>query len=174
MKLEYIYSFDEYSAINRARRHQGRFAILRNWLFWGLVLANVAVSLGYIHAFIQGRASFSWLMFANLSIAMAIVAYRHVLQPLLLRRYYSQQMLDGKDIQLRVSENGIETITDNVAGQYGWRGFIGANEEAGHFIIWVNRMQAICIPKRAFSDLQQMDDFREIIIRNVDNQRFQT
>ncbi len=171
MKLEYIYGFSEYNAINSARQRHRKSVRLRNWLFWALVLANGAVSLKYIYSYYQGQVSFSWLMFANLTVAIAIIAYRYIFVPYRNRQYYRQQMLSGKQIRLQVSEQGIETQTDNVTAQYGWKGFVGADEEAAHFVIWVNNILALSIPKRAFKDNGQMEEFRKKIVKNVDNQR---
>ncbi|VAW23042.1 hypothetical protein MNBD_ALPHA11-1736 [hydrothermal vent metagenome] len=174
MKLEYIYSFAEYKAINLARQHRAKFTQVRNWLYWGLVIANIAVSLRYIYIFYQGQVSFSWLMLANLGVAIAIVAYRYIFLPFLVRRYFSQQMLKGKTIKVHVTEQGIETVTDNISGQYGWKIFIGANEEPDHFVIWVNKLQAISIPKYAFKSDELVDEFRKAIVKNVENHQLQT
>ncbi len=96
MRLEYTYSFAEYRAINQARQHHRKFFRLRNWLFWGVVIANVAVSLRYIYIVFQNQLSFSWLIFANLAIAILVVAYRYIFLRYWNYRYYKMQMLQGK------------------------------------------------------------------------------
>jgi len=143
---------------------------LRNWLFWGLVIANLALTLWLIVISWQYQAPLEWWKFTNLAIAFAALAYRYILLPYWLHWYYKQQMMDGKNIQLIVAEQGIDTATDSITGQYAWPGFIGTSEEPQHFVIWVNKVQAVCIPKRAFRDKQQIDEFQEIITRNIENQ----
>ena len=168
MKLQYTYSFAEYQAINRARRHNVRFFRLRILLFWGLVISNFAVSAWYIYRHMQGLTGFNWWMFANLAVGLLILAYRFIISPWRGRRYFAQQMLDQREISLEVNENGIETFSANISGQYSWPGIVGAHEEPEHFIIWVNMVLGLSVPKRAFADQAQMDEFRNILAKNID------
>ncbi len=64
-------------------------------------------------------------------------------------------------------------MSDNITGHYNWKGFVGADEELKHFVLWVNKVQAICIPKRSFKDSEQVDKFRKIIAKNIDNRKLQ-
>ncbi|MCF6325924.1 MAG: YcxB family protein [Devosiaceae bacterium] len=169
MKLEYMYSFSEYKAINNALQLRKKFQTLRKFLFWGLVIANVSLSLWVMYISLRFQVFLGWLTFANLAIAIAALAWRYVLLPYWVRRYYNMQMLDGKKTQVNIVDEGIETVTDNVRGHYNWQAFIGANEEMEHFVIWVNNAQAICIPKRAFKHKEQQDDFKKIIAENIEN-----
>jgi len=163
MKLEYIYSFSEYKALERARQLRKKFQTLRNYLFWGLVSANVLIFLWFVYLSYQFQVSFGWLMFVNLAIAIAALAWRYIFLPYFLQRYYSMQMLEGKKIQVNIDDSGIDTVTDNATGHYNWSGFIGADEEPEHFVIWVNNVQAISIPKRA------LDEFKKIVAKNIEN-----
>jgi len=169
MKIEYVYSFLEYKAINSALQRRAKFNMLRQFLFWGLVIANLSLSLWLMYLSYRFQTSFGWLMFANPAIAIAAVAYRYVFLPYWVRRYYNMQMLEGKKTEVNIVDEGVKTMTDNVTGQYNWLAFIGACEEPEHFVIWVNKAQALCIPKRAFKHKDQLDDFKKIIAKNVEN-----
>ncbi|MCF6321277.1 MAG: YcxB family protein [Rhizobiaceae bacterium] len=167
MKLDYTYSFADYKAIESARQHRNKYPRLRNWLFWALMAANVGLAMWMLFIFFNYQTPFQWWMALNLVIVIVALAYRYLFLPYWLHWFYDQQMLEGKKIQLNITDQGIDTATDSVTGQYSWQGFISASEEPHHFVVWVNNVQAICVPKRAFEHEGQMGKFREIITKYI-------
>ncbi|MEP3279282.1 MAG: YcxB family protein [Stappiaceae bacterium] len=167
MKLTFTYKFEDYLAINEARDKGRKFAQTRKailFIAYGLISA---VSVFWIYQIVvQGRNVDGW-MFPYWAFLVLVPLIAFIIRPRVLRRHYNQLLIDGKPIGVLFTDEGVETDFDGVRTQTAWRRIIKAVEGPEHFLLWVNNANAYSIPKRAFTDTDQMQHLRELIQQNV-------
>ncbi len=52
---------------------------------------------------------------------------------------------------MEASQNGLAYDTTKADASFTWDTFQAFDEGSEHFVLWLNRFQGICIPKRAFA-----------------------
>ena len=166
LKLSYIYSFRDYLAINRAKSKNRKSTRFYRAAIVLVILLNLLATCYFLYqVFGLGFHWESWMVISPAAAALLTLKIL-VAEPLMLRRYYRQQLLDGKSIDLEVNDQGIVYASDGVRGETDWPRIIRTDEEPDHFLIWVTHTNAFSVPKRAFSNPEEMQDFRNLIRKN--------
>jgi len=169
MNLKYTYEFEDYLAIHKARIGNRRYARARMIALIILVFINFALTLFWMYQVRVLNAQIELWMLVNLAVVVFVALYVLVFKSLSVRWYFRQHMVENKEINVEINDEGIVFDTGRHRGESDWSGIIKANEKANHFILWVNQVQAYSIPKRAFSDDIQIQAFRDIIRASVSN-----
>jgi hypothetical protein len=170
MKLAYTYSLAEYEAINSARRRHRRFARLHEWAFWLLTVANLIIGVAGLMAIARFDRPVQWSQYFSLAIAVLLLLGRFVIAPRWRRWYLRQQMIENRLVSVEINERGVETTVDANQTITGWSAIIRADEEPKHFLLWINKVQAYSIPKAAFTNAADMDQFRQLVGSKVKEQ----
>jgi len=172
MKIQYAYSFDDYEAINTARRQHRRFAKLRDIALWLLILFNLVIGMVFVWWMVFGTMAFRWLNLANLGIGLLLLIGIYVGGPLYRRWYLRQQMVEGKIVNLEFDEAGISSDLENNSTTTAWAGIHQADELRTHFVVWINKLQAYSIPKNAFQTQEDLEQFKALLGAKVGNRKF--
>lgn len=156
----YIYSFEDFRALARARRLRKwpqpwrRFAMLA-----GIYLAAVVATLWWLGnlAGIGSWGTPDWLtMIGSVAgfgaIFLAFVAltdflFERVVYRLVFRRY-SQA---GKRIDAEIKDDGIAWRGESVSGQIAWGAVKTITELADACVIWLGKVEGMTLPARAFT-----------------------
>lgn len=83
-------------------------------------------------------------------------------KPWQIKRSFRQQHLGEHESRLEVSDDGINFDSIGVKADFNWRVFRSLDESDEHFVLWINRLQGICIPKRAFANDTDLTTFKEL------------
>lgn len=118
----------------------------RQWIFW-IIIALLAALIGF--AIYLGDTWLIALMVLYLGIALAT---RYVVTPWAVRRRFRQQRLDDNSIMLTVTSDMI--VVENVRHRSELKpaAIERVDRMATHTILWLNLMQGIAVPDRAFAN----------------------
>lgn len=170
MNVSFTYTYSDYAALTKAMEKHGRFAKYSWIALYVIIFANLAASAFFIYATLSDNRTLELIHFANAALAVLLILVFYVFKPLYLKRYYKKQMIDGKEIQLGFSEAGMSVDMPAFTGNHQWEAIIRADEEPEHFLLWINKVQAYCVPKRGFSSSAEIDDFKTLVISKVEDQ----
>jgi hypothetical protein len=170
MNVSFTYTYSDYAALTKAMEKHGRFAKYSMLIGIIIVLLNVAASAFFIFETLSAGGALKLVHFANAGLAMLIIVFIYVLKPLYLKHYYKKQMIDGKLINLAFSNQGLAVDMPSFNGTHDWQAIIRADEEPEHFLLWINKVQAYCVPKRGFSSTDDIENFKTLVAEKVPNQ----
>ena len=170
MNVSFTYTYSDYAALTKAMEKHGRFAKYSWILLYLAIFANFAASAFFIYETISNNRPLELIYFANAALALLLIVVFYVLKPLYLKHYYKKQMIDGKLINLAFSDQGLEVDMPSFNGTHDWPAIIRADEEPEHFLLWINKVQAYCVPKRGFSNTSDMENFKSLVAEKVPNQ----
>ena len=172
MNVTFTYTYSDYLALIKAMEKHGRFSRY-SWIALYLVIfVNFAASAVFIYLALTNNRVLELAHFVNAGLAILLILIFYVFKPLYLRRYYKKQMIDGKQISLDFSDRGLEVAMPSFNGTHEWPAIIRADEGPEHFLLWINKVQAYCIPKRGFAKTQDIEDFKSLVAEKVPNQEF--
>jgi len=170
MKISFEYSYFDYAALVRAQKKQSRFSAFDKPVFWGIVLLNFIFSAIFVgQALFQGE-EVKLIYFFKAVLAALILLVAYLVYPYYLRQYYKKQMIDGKEVKLAFDETGMSVEMPEYNGTHKWKAIIGADEEPEHFLLWINKVQGYCIPKRAFETEGDAEAFKVLVASRVERQ----
>jgi len=170
MKLEYEYSFAEFLAISTCRNRKKGFYNLRELGYWALAAFNISFGMGMFYLLATRAGKFSTTAMLLIMLGVGMFLWRLVFAPFYQKWYYNQNMLKGKTGTVEALPSGLKLTTDDTITTQKWSAIIEANEEPNHFLLWLTKLQAYSIPKSAFTDETQIQNFRELIASNVAKQ----
>lgn len=73
-------------------------------------------------------------------------------------------------LTVELDENTIQVTSADATAQYQWKGFDYFIEADNVFNLYVSKKIFFLIPKRVFSNSEQLDIFRDIIIEKINNE----
>ena len=170
MNVNFTYTYPDYVALNKAMEKHGRFAKLSIILLYFIIILNIIISAYFIFDTLFDGYSLNLLHFANAGLALILILIFFEYKPFYQRRYNKKQMIDGKEIQLAFSQEDMTVDMPAFNGVYRWEAIIRANEQPVHFLFWINKVQAYCVPKRGFSSSADIEEFKSLVARKVKNQ----
>ncbi|MCD2178334.1 YcxB family protein [Rhizobium sp. C1] len=129
---------------------------LSRWLyryaFWPLFLANLGLGALFLQPVLSGERSLEWIDIANLLFAFLMLAGRYVFIPWMRRWTLGRLKLAGRDYRIVFGEDDIELTAGGLSSRV-VRSEIGSfTETERHFFFWINRLQAVIVPKRAIDE----------------------
>jgi len=68
-----------------------------------------------------------------------------------------------KQTALQVSETGIYTKDDVVETRYSWNAFIRKEENNAYYLLFINKITAVIIPKRIFKSTAEKESFDHLL-----------
>ncbi|MGB7286584.1 MAG: YcxB family protein [Salaquimonas sp.] len=172
MKVQYTYTFEDYEAIDTARKQNRHFAKIRDLVIWLLIGLNFAIGLVFLWWMVTGHLGFNWWNFGNLLIGILILVAIYVVGPWYRHWYLRQQMIEGKTVQLDFDDDGIFADLENNTVKTQWAGVYRADELATHFVIWINKLQAYSVPKRAIGSDENYNKLKALLTAKVENRTF--
>jgi hypothetical protein len=170
MKISFNYSYADFCAIADNLYKVSKSALWSNRAFWGIIALNVVIGLAILAWVVISGVPLKTLYFANIILAGVIIALRYVLGHFNRKYYYKQQMVEGKNFAFEFSHAGFSVVSEFENAEVKWPSIILAHETQSHFLLWINKIQAYSLPKHAFEDKQQCQQFREIIADSVEHQ----
>lgn len=166
MKISFTYSFADYEAINRSKRRARRFGRLRDAALFLLVAFNICIGFWFLGLQLGSGRPLGFLSFANIAIGVLIVLSIYVLGPMYRKWYLRQQLMEDAQVELEFDEQGLTADLLANSTRTKWPGIMRADEDETHYLLWINKLQAYSIPKRAFADGEEAK-FRELVASNV-------
>lgn len=164
MKLSYTFRYADYVALVRGKRTV-RWDKYRPYVFWGMILWLFALSSYFFMIQTTGlRDAIGPLIFGA---TVGVLLIEFVILPFNLRKYYAITRLDGKNIELTLSQTEITVSQPGAITQVEWATFIRYSQVPTHAFLWLNKMQAIVIPFDAFASEQEKVLFLNFIESKV-------
>lgn len=164
-EAKWQWTFEDFAVLNKAygqltpRRRIGYF-------FTPAIMVIAALYAGYsfyIADFFSGYIALSYVAL--------ILALRIFVAPWTMRRRYEQQNLDGEEIQLHASDDGLSVRTSKSDSNCNWQGVPFTSRLEKHTIIWQNLVLGISVPDRAFASTDEAQKFAAFVQEKVDGQK---
>lgn len=171
MKIEWTYSFADYEAIHRSMRKGRKFGRLRDLFIVSLVAVNFGLGFWFIAMQLQSGRELNWFHFANIGIGAALILGIFVLGPLYRKWYLKQQMMEDMSVKFEFDDQGLTAQLGENTTRTLWPGIIRADADKTHYVLWINKLQAYSIPKRAFVEGEEAE-FANLLSGKVDNRSF--
>ncbi len=168
MKIEWTYTFADYEAIHRSMRRGRRFGRIRDFFILLLIAVNFGLGFWFLGLQLQRGGELGWLHFANIGIGLALIFGIFVLGPLYRKWYLRQQMMEDKTVTIEFDNEGLVAQLGENTTRTLWPGIVRVDGDKTHHLLWINKMQAYSIPKRAFGEGQE-EEFLNLLSENVDN-----
>ncbi|MEQ9481573.1 YcxB family protein [Coleofasciculus sp. F4-SAH-05] len=73
-------------------------------------------------------------------------------------------------VTVDLDENTIQVTSADATAQYQWKGFDYFIEADNVFNLYISKRIFFMIPKRGFSNSEQLDSFRNIVLEEIDNE----
>ena len=119
-------------------------AVGAGWALWGLGAWSIAA--GILGGVVGGV------------VAGSIVSYIYV--PWKAKRVFRQQKSLQREFTLSWDADGVRTKSENGAFSSNWSDFLRWKESETLFLLYLSDIQFLMIPKRAFGDKAEIEDFR--------------
>lgn len=132
----------------------------------GLVYLAILLASGILISQLRGRY-FVWMIVLLVGIYAVAVGFRKLICPRSLRRSYEHQSSD-LNIRVAIGESGIEAerAGGEVISRYLWTAFVGHLEGQNTFVLYLNRMQSLIIPKRSMTP-EQREELRALLAGHI-------
>ena len=172
MNVTFTYTYLDYLALTKAMEKHGRFAKYSRIIYLLIIVSNLAAGAFFIFETLSNGGTLKLFHFVNIGLALLIIILINVLKPIYLKRHYKKQMIDGKEIKIDFSDQGLAVDMPSFNGTHDWPAIIRADEEPGHFLLWINKVQAYCVPKRGFVNATDINNFKLLLSEKVEDQDF--
>lgn len=161
VEVRYRLNEDDFLALNRRAR------LLFNLPGWivNWIAALIVPALLFLFALFD---------FKNLAVNLIVgVLVGLVLVPALplMRRYFMRKRMKATykqmEVRLVAEERSIRTESGEDTATISWRSIERGEETRSHFFLFLTRLQALIIPKRAFADAGDVVRLRQLISQQV-------
>lgn len=161
MEIQYVVTFQEFveaasqGALAAARKRNDLY--FQSWR--GVVLLIFLLATGLLISQWRGPVLLVAPLLLIVYFGLAYL-YRRIFCPRVFRRRY-EELKVGLDLRCRISEQGIEseTIDGLRFGRLLWPAFLWQIESENTFVLYLNSLQFLIVPKRAMTP-QQLEEFR--------------
>lgn len=68
------------------------------------------------------------------------------------------------EMEIQVSPAGIKVTGSSITSTYQWCAFTRKSENDTHFFLFTSAIQALILPKTAFSSQESLDEFRQLLL----------
>lgn len=160
--LAYRLNEDDLTALNRRVRLLWNLtASTLGWVFWLGTLALLLL--------------FGWFNNSNvIDLAPALFVWLIALSAVSLStRYFARMRLRATykpsqlDVRLVAEDRHIQLQGGDDSSVVSWKSIERGEETRSHFLLFLTRLQALIIPKRAFADESELGRFRQLISERV-------
>ena len=98
-----------------------------------------------------------------LSGMLLIGLVQYVVIPVVRRRAFDQQDLDGASMKLSACDDGLHLTTPKAASTVAWSAIKRVDRFEGGTILWLSRRQPLYVPDRGFASALDADRFYEFV-----------
>jgi hypothetical protein len=93
--------------------------------------------------------------------------FRYFTLPNRVKKIFKQQKTLQVPATVEVHETGFESENSYGSSRGEWSDFVGYKENKDYFIIYQSDVMYNIIPKRAFNDSEELEEFRKILTNEV-------
>lgn len=142
-------TFDDYNAIhlNQPRNR------IKGWRAHAIVivmaLLNIGLSLWFAFGFdgpLFGIEAFNWV---NALLGLGLLFLSYVVRPIVTRRHYAATGYKGTKISFEADAEAMRSSREGLASEIRWDGLVAWSETDDRFFFWINKLQAVIVPKHA-------------------------
>lgn len=171
VNVRYRISLSDYNAMCHVIARKKRFYRTRDVLFWLLVVANIAIPVWLLSALTTNQIKAQWmtLLLPNFAIAVGLIVFRYLLVPYVQRYTFNKQELSKNEVWLEVGKQGLRAKWAGIDSKYSWDSIQDIDYAPHHLFFWINKMQAIILPLRAFKNDAHQNEFLDFIPDNLGN-----
>lgn len=126
---------------------------------WASILFYASATLGVIWLIVVGNNGSNMILAVAGALLLIWLLFVHAPQ---MKRRFSQLRLGEHENQLVISEAGVSYDAVTCRSEFDWDMFRTYSENDSHSVLWINRWQGICIPKRAFANDADLAAFEEL------------
>jgi hypothetical protein len=168
VELQYTITLEEFiegsklwaKAVERKRRT----SLFESWR--GLVYLVFLLATGLLIVQLRGWA-LAWALISLVGISAISIVFQQLICPRLFRSGYEEQK-PGLSLRIVIGEAGVESerAGGEASGRCRWTAFTRYLEAENTFVLYLNRLQFMIIPKRAMTPEQQQE-FRLLLAPHI-------
>lgn len=162
----YTYSFADYQASRTARRKLSPVEnALWPWRHALLVSINLVILVFLIwDAGLSADEVFSWTYLSEiLPLYTGLIAFVALVDVLIDRIFpawvFKRYSMANKRLDLTFHHDGIDWSAEGFKGEFAWSKVIRLIMLKGYLFLFVSKLEAVCIPQRAFPSKEAFDNF---------------
>lgn len=104
------------------------------------------------------------------ALLLAFLAVAFLIQPLIsyftrAKRQFKTNPIFKNEMIYEIKKEGIDITQLTLSHQLEWKDILKIVENTKYFFIYVNEVQAFILPKRFFENVEQIDEFRERLMK---------
>ncbi len=126
---------------------------------WASILFFASVIFGMIWLIVGGNNGSNLILPVAGALLLVWLVFVHAPQ---MKRRFSQLRLGEHENQLVISDAGVSFDAVISKSEFDWDMFRTYSENDSLSVLWINRWQGICIPKRAFANDADLTAFEEL------------
>lgn len=125
------------------------------YAFWPAFLFNLACGVWAIGPVLAGKRHFHWIYLANLALAFLLLAWRYGFRPWMRRWSLRNLKLEGRDYRIAFQDADVVLSAGGLSSSVQRSEIASYSETGDYFFFWINRFQAVIVPKRAIDQVGQ-------------------
>ena len=119
------------------------------YAFWPAILFNLAAGAWAIGPVLAGKRDFRWIYVVNFALAFVLLAWRHGFRPWMRRWSLRNLKLEGRDYKIAFQDADVVLSAGGLTSSIQHSEIASYTETGDYFFFWINRFQAVIVPKRA-------------------------
>ena len=112
-------------------------------------MLNVGLSMWFVFGSHAPWYQAPWASYLNAVLGIGLILFSFAWSPFILRRHYRLIGYAGKPHSFEGARSMFKVARDGLQSQLTWDGLIAYSDTPDHFFFWINRAQAVILPKRA-------------------------
>ncbi|MDZ7824012.1 MAG: YcxB family protein [Ahrensia sp.] len=133
-------------------------------ILWAVALINIGATALFL-SFDGSLFGYEWLSYVNGFVGFGILFLSYVLRPIQVRRHYKMNGISKFEYQWSADETEIRSEREGLRSQFNWTSLYLATETKEHFFFWINKIQAVVLPKRALKNESEFDTIRKFLAK---------
>lgn len=90
----------------------------------------------------------------------------------LLKRSFERQRLGEQEVELEASDQGVRSSTATSSSSHAWSEIRRFDETDTYFVLWINRIVALAVPKDCFTKDEERSAFAALVREKTAGQSF--
>ncbi len=160
--IRYVLTQADYDAMaDAARSAHDRW--VGKWLFWPVLAGNAGLSAWFLWPILQGDRAFDIGAIGNLAIAFFFLGWRYLLVPAVRRATLRRLNLEGRTYEINFGDEAITMEAGGLSSRISRSEITAYTETEAYVLLWINKAQAVIVPKRALNTPEGEDALRAYV-----------
>lgn len=139
--------------------------LFRKWSIKALIALALFMVMGFLFVFIQRPNASALPMLILPTLVLFVIGSVYFGA----KRNLASNKSVQENIHYTFSNRGVNLVAESSSGQTAWSNIVNAFETKHNFLLFVSRSIMQIIPKRCFQDSEQIAEFKQMLVSNLDS-----